>query len=91
MPRLDSLFMASNFIGIRWCDHSFNEEGFHIYYVLADNSLSGEVAVGADTTNYSFTYYHPHREYRFWIRSWNRFGESAPSDTLNITAGAGPT
>jgi len=89
-PKMDSLYLGSNFIGIRWCDRSFNEEGFHIFYMLADNSLWGEVAKGADSTDYTFTFYHPHREYRFWITAWNRYGESAPSDTLNIVSGARP-
>ena len=89
-PWMDNLSLSGGALVIQWCDRSFNEDGFRLYYVMANDSLSGEVAVGADSSEFAMTYYHPHEEYLFWVTAWNFYGESAPSDTLSFLTGNWP-
>jgi|GEM_PF-3837959 len=72
---------TSTSINLQW-DKLATATGYKIYD--SDNNLKGTVTSG-DTTSYTVTGLTPNKQYKFYARGVDAYGEGQPSDTLTVT------
>lgn len=75
---------SSSTIALQWIDNATNESGDYIYLAAGSGSFSrvGQVAAGATTTVLSGL---SAGTYRVYLTAFNSAGESAASNTVNVT------
>jgi hypothetical protein len=74
---------------VEWNDNSNNEQGFQIYRSTDGVSFSKHSKMASNRTSFSDTRLVPGRTYHYRVTAFNRDGESAPSNTLEVEVGAG--
>lgn len=81
-------------VTLAWTDNSNNEDGFHIYrkYTSPDGTytdpnwvLVTPSGLAVNTTSYADTGLAAGATYHYYIAAFNSAGESAPSNTVDIT------
>lgn len=79
-PIMDTTIVFDSYVSVRWCDRSFNEDGFRIFYILGENDPA-TIEVPANLRETVITSLIPSEQLICWISAWNQYGISAPSDT----------
>ncbi|MBL0062938.1 MAG: hypothetical protein IPP40_15985 [bacterium] len=87
VPVVDTLFETdyTQRMTTKWCPQSPNIDSFYVSY---RETMTGQVrrfAYQSSTRESNYTRYLPTTAYSVWVTAANGYGESAASDTLNLT------
>jgi hypothetical protein len=72
-------------IDLRWTDNSNNEDGFKVYRSTDGVNFTTAATLGANTTTFSNSGRTASTTYYYRVRAFNASGNSAYSNTVNVT------
>ncbi len=82
--------VSSSQINLIWTDNATDESGFYIERLDGSNFVQ-IASVGANTTTYSNTGLTGNTQYKYRVRAWNSYGNSAYSNEASATTPQQPS
>jgi hypothetical protein len=77
-------FNGTNAIILSWGDNSDNEVSFHIYRGTELGEMSLQDTVNSNITLFADYAISSNTTYNYYLTAWNLYGESMPSDTIQV-------